>query len=69
MVKTAKGKNQIFVSVTDDLSEFLNEDFLSNIVGKFLTIFDKTDEPSTTWSIINVVILTKYDFNVLNLIY
>lgn len=58
MGKAARGKkNNVFVCITEDLSEFLNDDFLSNIVGKFQTVFDKTGKPSAARSIINVVIL------------
>lgn len=60
MVKAASSKNKkpklLFVFITEDLSEFLNEDFLINI-GKFQTAFDKTGQPSAVRSIINVVIL------------
>lgn len=46
----------VFVSVTEDLTEFLNDDYLSHIVGKFQTVFNKTGKPSAARSIVKVVI-------------
>lgn len=59
-------KKQHLFSVTEDLSEFLNEEYM---VGKFQTAFDKTGATSALRSIVNVVTFKKASVLVVNVFF